>query len=143
MVSTRSFRETFNNYSCLTANEREKRRILKSYVPPLLFIFSVQINHGREAGIIRRNSVYKEKIMLERIQVFTRGCSRSIVVEKNLRKAVAKMGLTINIEASDDPLVAKEENITAFPSVKINGELKVDGSFTSSAQFEEILTEYL
>ena len=81
--------------------------------------------------------------MLERIQVFTRGCSRSIVVEKNLRKAVAKMNLNINVEASDDPLVAKAENITAFPSVKINNELKVDGSFTSSAQFEEMLTEYL
>jgi hypothetical protein len=82
-------------------------------------------------------------MMLERIQVFTRGCSRSIVVEKNLRKAVAKMNLNINVEASDDPLVAKAENITAFPSVKINNELKVDGSFTSSAQFEEMLTEYL
>ena len=81
--------------------------------------------------------------MLERIQVFTRGCSRSIVVEKNLRKAVAKMGLNTNVEGNDDPLVAKAENITAFPSVKINGDLKVDGSFTSVDEFEEILSEYL
>ncbi len=81
--------------------------------------------------------------MLERIQVFTRGCSRSIVVEKNLRKAASKMGLTINIEASDDPIVAKAENITAFPSVKINGDLKVDGSFTSVDEFEEMLSEHL
>ncbi len=81
--------------------------------------------------------------MLERIQVFTRGCSRSIVVEKNLRKAVTKMGLNINVEASDDPVVAKGEDITAFPSVKINGELKVDGSFTRVDEFEEMLSEYL
>lgn len=80
--------------------------------------------------------------MLEKIQVFTRGCSRSIVVEKNLRKAVTKMSLDIEVEASDDPQVAKAENITAFPSVKINGELKVDGSFTSVAEFEEMLAEY-
>lgn len=81
--------------------------------------------------------------MLERIQVFTRGCSRSIIVEKNLRKAIDKMGLEIEIEASGDPAVAKEENITAFPSVKINGDLKVDGSFTSVSDFEEMLSEYL
>lgn len=81
--------------------------------------------------------------MLERIQVFTRGCSRSIIVEKNLRKAVSKMGLHIEVEASDDPLVAKSENILSFPSVKINGELRVDGSFTNVGQFEEMLSEYL
>ena len=81
--------------------------------------------------------------MLARIQVFTRGCSRSIVVEKNLRKAVEKMGLDITIEASDDPAVAKAENITAFPSVKINGALRVDGDFTNVAEFQEMLSEYL
>ena len=81
--------------------------------------------------------------MLERIQVFTRGCSRSIVVEKNLRKAVEKMGLDITIEASDDPAVAKAENITAFPSVKINRALRVDGDFTNVAEFQEMLSKYL
>jgi hypothetical protein len=82
-------------------------------------------------------------MMLEKIQVFTRGCSRSIVVEKNLRKAMAKMELEFEIEAIDDPAVAKEEDITAFPSVKINGELRVDGDFTNVAEFQEILSEYL
>jgi hypothetical protein len=81
--------------------------------------------------------------MLEKIQVFTRGCARSIVVEKNLRKAIGKMALNIEIEASDDPAVAKEEDITAFPSVKINGNLRVDGDFTNVAEFQEILSEYL
>jgi hypothetical protein len=82
-------------------------------------------------------------MMLERIQVFTRGCSRSIIVEKNLRKAIEKMGLDIEIEASADPAVAKEEDITAFPSVKINGNLRVDGDFTNVAEFQEIISEYL
>lgn len=81
--------------------------------------------------------------MLEKIQVFTRGCPRSIVVEKNLRKAVSKMNININIDASDDPEVASEENIQSFPSVKINGELRVDGDFTKVAEFEEMLSEYL
>lgn len=81
--------------------------------------------------------------MLEKIQVFTRGCARSIIVEKNLRKAIEKMSLDIEIEASDDPAVAKEEDITAFPSVKINGDLRVDGDFTNVAEFQEILSEYL
>ena len=82
-------------------------------------------------------------MMLERIQVFTRGCSRSIIVEKNLRKAIDKMGIKIEIEASADPAVAKAEDITAFPSVKINGNLRVDGDFTTVDDFQEMLTEYL
>ena len=81
--------------------------------------------------------------MLNRIQIFTRGCVRSIVVEKNLRKAVEKMGLDIEVEASADPKVHKKENIDATPSVKINDELRVDGDFTSVADFEEMLSEYL
>ena len=81
--------------------------------------------------------------MLNRIQLFTRGCVRSIVVEKNLRKAVKKMGLDIDIEVSADPKVHKEENIDGTPSVKINGDLRVDGDFTSVADFEEMLSEYL
>ena len=81
--------------------------------------------------------------MLEQIQVFTRGCSRSIVVEKNLRKAIAKMGLDIEVEANDDPADAKTNDILSFPSVKINGDLRVDGDFTTVAQFQEILSEYL
>ena len=85
----------------------------------------------------------KERTMLNRIQIFTRGCVRSIVVEKNLRKAVAKMGLAIEVEVSADPKVHKEEDIDATPSVKINDELRVDGDFTSVADFEEMLSEYL
>jgi hypothetical protein len=81
--------------------------------------------------------------MLEQIQVFTRGCSRSIVVEKNLRKAIAKMELDIAVEASDDPADAKTHDILSFPSVKINGDLRVDGDFTTVARFQEILSEYL
>jgi len=81
--------------------------------------------------------------MLERIQVFTRGCARSIVVEKNLRKAIAKMELDIEVEASADPADAKAEDILSFPSVKINGDLKVDGDFTSVTEFQEIMSEYL
>jgi hypothetical protein len=81
--------------------------------------------------------------MLEKIQVFTRGCARSIIVEKNIRKAIEKMNLDVEIDASADPAVAKEEDITAFPSVKINGDLRVDGDFTNVAEFQEILSEYL
>jgi len=80
--------------------------------------------------------------MLVKIQIFTRGCVRSIAVEKNLRKAISKMGLDVEVEAYDDPVVHKAEGLESFPSVKINGELKVDGDFTSVADFEEMLSEY-
>lgn len=80
--------------------------------------------------------------MIEQIQIYTRGCVRSIAVEKSLRKAVSKMGLDVEVEAYDDPVVHKAEGLDSFPSVKINGELRVEGDFTSVDDFEEMLTEY-
>jgi hypothetical protein len=53
------------------------------------------------------------------------------------------MALDIEVEASGDPKVHEVENITEFPAVKINGELKVDGDFTSVDEFEEILSKYI
>ena len=81
--------------------------------------------------------------MLDRVQIFTLGCVRSVVTEKNLRRAVEEMELDIEIESSADPKVHETEDLTEFPSVKINGELKVDGSFTSVEEFKELLSEYL
>ena len=80
--------------------------------------------------------------MIEQIQIYTRGCVRSIAVEKSLRKAVSKMGLDVEVEAYDDPVVHKAEGLDSFPSVKINSELRVEGDFTSVDDFEEMLTEY-
>jgi hypothetical protein len=53
------------------------------------------------------------------------------------------MELDIEIEASADPKDHENENVTEFPAVKINGELKVDGSFTTVEEFKELLSEYL
>jgi hypothetical protein len=80
--------------------------------------------------------------MIEQIQIFTRGCVRSIAVEKSLRKAISKMGLDVEVEAYDDPVVHKAEGLESFPSVRINGELRVEGDFTSVSDFEEMLSEY-
>lgn len=80
--------------------------------------------------------------MIEQIQIYTRGCVRSIAVEKSLRKAVIKMGLDVQVQTYDDPVVHKAEGLDSFPSVKINGELRVEGDFTSVDDFEEMLTEY-
>jgi hypothetical protein len=81
--------------------------------------------------------------MLNKVQIFTLGCVRSVVTEKNLRRAVEEMGLNIEIEASADPKDHEKEDLTEFPAVKINGELRVDGSFTSVEEFKELLSEYL
>ena len=52
------------------------------------------------------------------------------------------MGLDVEVKAYDDPVVHKAEGLDSFPSVKINGELRVEGDFTSVDDFEEMLSEY-
>jgi hypothetical protein len=39
-------------------------------------------------------------------------------------------------------LAYAHNGIESFPSVKINGELKVEGDFTSVSDFEEMLSGY-
>jgi len=77
--------------------------------------------------------------MIKKIVFFTGGCPRSQITEKNLRKAVAEMELEIEIESIDDPREHQKQGVSAFPTVKIDGELKTEGIFRSVDYFKELL----
>ena len=77
--------------------------------------------------------------MIKKIVFFTGGCPRSQITEKNLRKAVAEMGLEIEIESIDDPREHQKQGVSAFPTVKIDGELRTEGIFRSVDYFKELL----
>jgi hypothetical protein len=80
--------------------------------------------------------------MIEKIEFFTAGCPRSQISGKNLRKALDKLGIKIDIEGIDDPKEHEAAGINAFPAVKINGEIKSEGAFLSTGACIEILSEY-
>lgn len=78
----------------------------------------------------------------KKIEFFTAGCPRSQITEKNLRKAIKQMGLEIEIESIDDPREHEKRGVSAFPTVKIDGEVKTSGPFRDVEFFKELLEEY-
>jgi hypothetical protein len=81
--------------------------------------------------------------MIEKIQFYTAGCPRSQISEKNLRKVLTRMGLEVEVESIDDPKIHEAHGVSAFPGLKINGELKSEGKFITVEQCEDILSEYI
>jgi hypothetical protein len=80
---------------------------------------------------------------IEEIKFFTGGCPRSQISGKNLEKALQNLGLDIEFEGIDDPNIHKQEGVAAFPTVKVNGEVKSEGKFLTVDACEEILTSYI
>ena len=81
--------------------------------------------------------------MIEKIEFFTAGCPRSQISEKNLRKALGQMGVEIEFEGVDDPKEHEAAGISAFPGVKVNGDIKSEGAFLTVDACKDILSEYI
>jgi hypothetical protein len=81
--------------------------------------------------------------MIKSIEFFTAGCPRSQISGKNLKKALQQLGVSLEFEPIDDPKVHAERGVSAFPAVKINGELKSEGEFLSVDACKEMLSGYL
>ncbi len=81
--------------------------------------------------------------MIEKIEYFTAGCPRSQISGKNLKKALDQLGLEIEFESIDDPKMHEQHGVSAFPAVKINGEIKSEGPFLSVDDCKEILSDYV
>ena len=81
--------------------------------------------------------------MIEQIQFYTAGCPRSQISEKNLRKVLTKLELDIEVESIDDPKIHEAHGVSAFPALKINGDIKSEGKFITPDQCEEIISEYI
>ena len=81
--------------------------------------------------------------MIEKIQFYTAGCPRSQISEKNLRKVLTKIGLEVEVESIDDPKIHEAHGVSAFPALKIDGDLKSEGKFITVDQCEDILSEYI
>lgn len=81
--------------------------------------------------------------MITSIEFFTAGCPRLQISGKNLKKALQQLGVAIEFEPIDDPKVHAEKGVSAFPAVKVNGELKSQGEFLSVDACKEMLSEYV
>lgn len=78
--------------------------------------------------------------MIKKIEFFTAGCPRSQISEKNVKKALVKLGLEIDVESIDDPKIHEARGVAAFPALMVDGEIKSEGEFITVDDCEEILS---
>jgi len=81
--------------------------------------------------------------MIKKIQFYTAGCPRSQISEKNLRKALGELGIDIEIESIDDPKLHERDGVSAFPGIRIDGDVKAEGEFLSVGACKDILEPYI
>jgi len=81
--------------------------------------------------------------MIKKIQFYTAGCPRSQITEKNLRKAIAQLGIEVEIDSIDDPKLHEQDGVSAFPAIRIDGDIKSEGPFLNVDACREILSEYI
>jgi hypothetical protein len=81
--------------------------------------------------------------MIKKIQFYTAGCPRSQITEKNLRKALKQLGVEVEIDSIDDPKLHEQDGVSAFPAIRIDGDIKSEGPFLTVDACREILSEYI
>ena len=81
--------------------------------------------------------------MIKSIQVYTAGCPRSVVTAAFLEQAVKEMGIDVEVENIDEPDVRREHGVAVTPSIRINGDIKIEGRMCDIECCKKFLTEYL
>jgi small redox-active disulfide protein 2 len=81
--------------------------------------------------------------MMMKIHVFGMGCRNCHQLEANVKQAVAKSGITAEVEMVTDPVKIAEAGIMMTPALAINGDVVTMGRVTSVQEILELLAEVL
>lgn len=81
--------------------------------------------------------------MIEKVQIYTAGCPRSVMTVANLKKAVKELGIEIDVENIDNPEIRRQHNVSVYPTIRINDDIKSEGVFRDLEYCKSILSEYL
>jgi len=79
--------------------------------------------------------------MMMKIQVFGMGCRNCHQLEANVKQAVAKSGITTEVEMVTDPVKIAEAGIMMTPALAINGDVVTMGRVTGVQEILELLAE--
>ncbi len=81
--------------------------------------------------------------MIKSIQVYTAGCPRSVVTLAMMKEAVKEMGIDVEVEDIDQPDIRREHGVAVTPTIRVNGDIKLEGKMCDVECCQEILAEYL
>jgi small redox-active disulfide protein 2 len=79
--------------------------------------------------------------MMMKIEVFGMGCRNCHQLETNVKQAVAKRGISAEVEMVTDPVKIAAAGIMMTPALAINGDVMTMGRVTSVQEILELLAE--
>ena len=79
--------------------------------------------------------------MMIKIEVFGMGCRKCHQLEANVKQAVAKRGISAEVEMVTDPVKIATAGIMMTPALAINGDVVTMGRVTSVQEILELLAE--
>jgi len=79
--------------------------------------------------------------MMMKIEVFGMGCGNCHQLEANVKQAVAKRGISADVEMVTDPVKIAAAGIMITPALAINGDVVTMGRITSVQEILELLAE--
>jgi len=76
---------------------------------------------------------------MEKIEILGTGCARCRRLEKNVEKAVADLGIDVQIIKIEDITAIIDRGVMLTPALIVDGELKVSGRVADVNELKEIL----
>lgn len=73
------------------------------------------------------------------IKILGTGCSKCAAMEKTTREAVAKLGITVELEKVEDIAKIMSYGVMSTPALVINEEVKITGKVPNIAKVLEII----
>jgi len=76
---------------------------------------------------------------MEKIEILGTGCAKCRRLEKNVEKAIADLGIDVEIIKIEDITVIIDRGVMLTPALIVDGELKVSGRVADVNELKEIL----
>ena len=76
---------------------------------------------------------------MEKIEILGTGCAKCRRLEKNVEKAVADLGIDVEVIKIEDITAIIDRGVMLTPALIVDGELKVSGRVADVNELKEIL----
>uniref|UniRef100_A0A7C4RVS2 Thioredoxin family protein n=1 Tax=Fervidobacterium thailandense TaxID=1008305 RepID=A0A7C4RVS2_9BACT len=79
--------------------------------------------------------------MIEKVEVFGKGCSKCKQAVKVLEMAISELGLNVRVEKVEDLSKIVNRGIVSTPAIAINGKVVISGRVPTLKEAKELLSE--
>lgn len=79
--------------------------------------------------------------MIEKVEVFGKGCPKCKQTVKVLEMAISELGLNVRVEKVEDLSEIVNRGIVSTPAIAINGKVVISGRIPTLEEVKELLSK--